>query len=242
MAESSDPLLTFEDRLVPGDFVDRPNRFVITVRVDESPERVYLADPGALETVLQPGRTVLCFPVDDPARVTGYDAVAVEVDGVYVSVRAAFANDLFEAAVIDGRVPAFDDCRIRDREPTLPEHGRTDFRLERREGPTALVEVKSCTHVDDGVAQFPDRPTERGRRHLSSLMAVAERGEEAHVVFVVQRPDAERFQPYRSVDPEFADRLREAADAGVGLHAFVTAFDPPEYSLVDPDLPIELAP
>lgn len=202
------PLLTIDDPLITGTVVDRPNRFVVRVRFDDSPQRVFLGDPGALEDILEPDREILCSPIDDPDRATDYDAIAVRVDETYVSVRAALANDLFERALARDALPTFAGYDIAEREPQLPDHGRTDFLLTTPDDKSAYVEVKSCTNVEDGVAKFPDRQTERGRRHLRSLKALQEDGYETHVVFVVQRPDVERFQPYRDVDPGFADLPR----------------------------------
>lgn len=234
-----DPLLTFDGELVTGVVVDRPNRFVVRVRFDGGdPERVYLGDPGELAGVLEPGREVRCAPVADPDRATDYDAIAVEVDGVAVSLRAALANDLVEAALTRRRLPAFEGYTVERREPSLPDHGRADFRLATPDGGSAYLEVKSCTHVEDGVAKFPDRQTERGRRHLRSLAALAADGEEAHVLFVVQRPDVASFRPYRAVDPAFADLLAEARASGVGVHAITTAFEAPTYELRERDLPV----
>mgnify|MGYP006299012195 CR=1 FL=1 len=233
-------LLQFDGELRRGEIVERPNRFVVTVRFDGPPERAFLGDPGALESVLVPGRELLCSPVDDPDRETGYDAIAVAVDGLFVSVRAALANDLFEAAIGRGAIPAFAGYTLRKREPALPDHGRTDFVLGTPANDPAYVEIKSCTHVEAGVAKFPDRQTRRGRRHLESLEALVVDGTEAHVVFVVQRPDARRVTPYRSVDPAFAARLTRVAETGVGIHAIATGFDPPDYSLHDPTLPVDL--
>ncbi|MFB6353492.1 MAG: DNA/RNA nuclease SfsA [Halobacteriales archaeon] len=239
-----DPLLTHEGELRAGTVVDRPNRFVVRVRfdgdADAALERAFLGDPGAL-AALQPGRTVLCSPADDPERKTDYDAIAVDADGVLVSLRAALANDLVERALERDALPAFDGYAVDRREPPLPDHGRADFRLETPAGATAYVEVKSCTHVEDGVGKFPDRQTERGRRHLRSLRGLVEDGQEAHVAFVIQRPDAEVLRPFRAVDPDFADLLGEVRTAGVGVHAMAVAFDPPHYRLADPEVPVELA-
>jgi sugar fermentation stimulation protein A len=235
-----DPLLTLDDDLLTGTIVDRPNRFVVRVRFEDAPERVFLGDPGALEGTVESGNEILCSPVDDPDRATDYDGIAVYVDDVYVSVRPTFANDLFERALARDAIPAFTGYTCQKREPALPDHGRTDFRLETPDGDTAYVEIKSCTHVDDSVAKFPDRQTERGRRHLRSLEALCEDGRETHIVFVVQRPDVDRFRPYRDVDPEFAELLARVRETGVGVHAITTSFDPPHYALRNDDLPVDL--
>lgn len=236
-----DPLFVHEDSLVSGHVVERPNRFVLRVKFDEEePERVFLGDPGALE-VVSPGVTVLCSPVQDEDRKTSYDAIAVEVGDIYVSLRAALANDLFGEAIRRNAIPGLSGYTITSREPQLPEHGRSDFLLtppSKQED--VYVEVKSCTHAEDGVGKFPDRPTKRGRRHLQSLQELVESGTEAHLVFVAQRPDVEVITPFREVDPDFASLLEKAAATGVGIHAISIRFDPPEYYLHNAQVPVEI--
>lgn len=234
------PLLTHDRELLTGTVVDRPNRFVVRVDFGSGSERAFLGDPGALAGVLEPGHELLASAVDDPDRTTDYDAIAVRADGVWVSVRAALANDLFTAALETSSVPAFEGYTIDRAEPPLPDHGRTDFRLHSPSGAVAYVEVKSATHVEDRVAKFPDRQTERGRRHLRSLRALHDDGVETSVVFVVQRPDVEVLRPYREVDPDFAELLRAVRSAGVGVHACSVEFQPPDYRLVAPSVPVDL--
>lgn len=54
-------LHTIDRPLVSGTIVNRPNRFVLRVRFDTEPERVFLADPGALEGIVDPrARGPLC--------------------------------------------------------------------------------------------------------------------------------------------------------------------------------------
>lgn len=231
-------LCEFDGDLVEGIIVSRPNRFVLSVDFGDGTERVYLGDPGALEFV-SPKMSVLCSPVEDPSRKTAYDAIAVDLGEFFVSLRAAFANELFQAALERDLLPRFDNYEIVQREPELPTHGRSDFLLRSLDHDAPVyVEVKSCTHADDGVGKFPDRPTERGRRHLESLRSRVSEGEEAHLVFVAQRPDIGRIEPYREVDPEFADLLAEVDEAGVGIHAIKCEFDPPQYVLRNTDIPV----
>lgn len=226
--------------LVTGMIRDRPNRFVVTVDFDAEPARVHLSDPGALIDIVVPGNEIVCRPVQDQNRATSYDAIAVDVNGVEVSVRASFANELFYQALNHDALPQFAEYTIQAREPPLPEHGRADFKLESPAGNDVVVEVKSCTHVEDEVAKFPDRQTARGRRHIQALTGLQERGIEPHIMFVIQRPDADRFTPYESVDPEFASLLASANESGVGVHAMQTRFESPAYYLESPMLPIEL--
>jgi sugar fermentation stimulation protein A len=105
-----------------------------------------------------------------------------------------------------------------------------DFQLSGRE--TTFVEVKSCTMVVDGTALFPDAVTERGSRHLRELEAAVAGGALAFMVWIIQRPDAERLKPYRMRDPKFAAELVRARDAGVGLLAYRCSFDTRSLRLV----------
>lgn len=223
-----------------GTFIDRPNRFTVVVRFEDREEPVYLRNSGGLGTVLARDRTVLCRRANGADRKTDFDAVAVDVEGTWVTVDATLPNTVFERCVGRGLLDQFSGYRIMKSEPSLPDGGRADFTLKAPDGEPVTVEIKSNTYVVDGVSKFPDRPTERGRRQLRSLTtAVRERDRECHVVFVVQRPDVERVQPFREVDPVFADRLLTAREAGVGVWAISTAFRPPDVFLADQDVPVD---
>ena len=235
------PLLTHDGELLTGTVTDRPNRFVVTVTFDNEPERVFLGDPGALNGIIEPGTPILCAPVDGDTRKTDYDAVAAAVDGTYISLKTALANDLFAQALERNLLDNIPEYTTAVREPPLPTHGRTDFRLDGPNGePKTYIEVKSCTHVNDGIAKFPDRQTKRGRRHLRSLKAIQESGVDCQIVFVIQRPDVKEFTPFRTVDPDFADLLAQLSEAGVRIRALTTEFDPPQYSLREPNVEIRL--
>ena len=135
----------------------------------------------------------------------------------YVSVDAHLPNRLIEAAFrVEGAV-GFQRYRFVRRESRVGRH-RVDFLESEQE--LSLLEVKSVTLVQDGVALFPDAPTVRGGAHLDLLAAECAAGREATVVFVIQRGDAVRLQPNRAADPAFAAALARAAAAGVRVLAY----------------------
>lgn len=80
------------------------------------------------------------------------------------------------------------------------------------------LEVKSVTLMEGRVGLFPDAVTARGARHVRELTALRRGGDwAAAVLFVLQRPDADRVMPDAGIDPEFARALAEARRAGVRL-------------------------
>lgn len=90
------------------------------------------------------------------------------------------------------------------------------------------IEVKSVTHVIDGVALFPDAPTARGRKHLMQLHLLSKSGLKAGLLFSVQRPDARAMKPNVKVDPKFSELLKRAVEEGVKVFTLKSIFQPPK--------------
>ena len=76
------------------------------------------------------------------------------------------------------------------------------------------------TLEEDGIAKFPDAPTERGAKHLRELIKAKEEGYEATVLFVIQMKGIGEFRPNEERDQNFTAALREAAAAGVKILAY----------------------
>lgn len=220
-----------------GTFARRPNRFVVEVELEGRVVRAHLPNPGRLQEVLKPGRRILLRPAP-PRRRTAWTAVGADLGPFLVSLDATLPNRAFPSFLKRGVVPELRGWRILAREPRLG-GGRADFLLARGRR-RVWVEVKSVTLVEDGLALFPDAPTVRGRRHLAELASLVRRGEEALVLFVIQRPDATRFGPHAGIDPEFAQAFREALAAGVTARAVVCRFDGEGLSPLAPLGPNEL--
>ena len=135
-----------------------------------------------------------------------------------VSADSRVPNALVWESWGEGALPQFADYTTGRRE--VPFHdSRLDMVLEGPRG-RCYIEVKSVTLVENGIARFPDAPTERGRRHVSTLMRAVEEGHRAAAVFVIQRDDATGLTPYDANDPDFGEALRKAVAAGVEAYAF----------------------
>ncbi len=229
-------LLEKETNLKTGTVIERINRFTLKVNIDNSIEKVYLANPGALSTVLSKDNKVLCESVDNPDRKTEYNAFAIKTEDVYVVVHSTFANKIFPRILEMGILDIFENYNLIKKEPQFPDHGRADFLLENNEE-RLYVEIKSCTHVEQGIAKFPDRPTKRGRRHLKSLMRL-EGKNKGFVLFVIQREDATEFRPFKKIDPDFYKLLKKAQNSGVDMKAITISLEPPKIFLKNENLQI----
>lgn len=176
-------------------------------------------------------------PAPGPNRKTAYDLALVRIGDIFVSADARLPNPLVQEAIEGGSLRDFTGYDTLRREVTLG-HSRLDFLLTGTSG-KCYLEVKSVTLVENGVALFPDAPTERGRKHLQSLIAARKDGNRAAVVFVVQRPDADSFSPYKEADRDFWRTLRRASRAGVEVHAYRCRVSRQEVE-IDAPIPVEL--
>ncbi len=210
--------------LEPARFLRRVNRFRAEVLLHGTKVAAHVPNSGRLTDLFHPHTRVYLHPADKPGRKTPYDLLLVETkEGVLVSIDARLPPKLLTEALTQGHLDAWlgapgASWSVR----TEPAHGvgRLDLHLS---GPAGSwwIETKSVTLVEDGIALFPDAPTSRGRRHLADLCALAQSGQRAAVVFVVQRPDAIAFAPHPQADPDFPAALRQAAECGVAVHAYV---------------------
>ena len=205
--------------LVEAVFVTRLNRFAVLVRRGGCEIMAHLPNSGRLHELLSPGNRMFLAPAArSEGRKTSHDLLLVEVDGCLVSTDARLPNDLVQEAIEARRLPQLRGYESLRREVVFHE-SRIDLMLSGHGG-RCYVEVKSVTLVEGGTGLFPDSPTERGRKHVRSLVEAVKRGHRGVIAFVVQRSDAHAFAPNEDADPEFCQALRLAADSGVEIYAY----------------------
>ncbi|MBR5447518.1 MAG: DNA/RNA nuclease SfsA, partial [Clostridia bacterium] len=79
--------------------------------------------------------------------------------------------------------------------------------------------VKGVTLEKDGIAYFPDAPTERGVKHVRELESAAGEGYEAYLLFIVQMDGISEMRPNDETHKAFGDAVRHAANNGVNVLA-----------------------
>ena len=203
-------------RLTKALFLRRVNRFVAEVSLEGQTLAVHVKNTGRLGELLLPGATIWLEESANPARRTRYDLVAVENRGYTVNIDSQAPNPVFREWAEQGR---WAEGVAELRSEVFRGDSRFDFAYTRYEK-RGYVEVKGVTLFDDeGMAYFPDAPTERGVKHLRGLIDARREGCEAGVCFILQRDGVTGLRPNDRTHPAFGQALREAAEAGVVIRA-----------------------
>ena len=218
------------EQIVMGTFIERPNRFIAYCEIDGKIEKCHVKNTGRCRELLVPGAEVFLSVSDNPARSTKYDIIAVKKGPRLINMDSQIPNDVAEEDL--RRIPFFSSVETITREYR---YGNSRIDLMASEGERRyLIEVKGVTLENDGVVSFPDAPTERGAKHVRELIGSVRDGYIPCLLFVIQMDDVRWFEPASSIDPVFADALREAKEAGVNILAYTCTVTPDSMSLKDP--------
>lgn len=206
--------------LIEGVFVERINRFIAHILIDDEIQVAHVANTGRMKELLIKGARVIVRKVDNPNRKTNYDLVMVYKNDILVLIDSKMPNILIEKAFREGGLEDFGDYDYVKREVSFG-NSRLDIGLSNSHE-NILVECKCATLVkENNIATFPDAPTERGRRHILELIKAKSQGYRAAVFFVIQREDAVEFTPNRDMDEDFAEAVKKAYEQGVEFYAYI---------------------
>ena len=215
--------------LVEAEFVERPNRFLSRVRIEGKIYDSHVPDPGRLKELLFPGARVLVEPKTGENRKTKFATVMVYSGDELISINSQLPNRFVRYCLDNSLIPELQGWAVKKQEYTLGK-SRFDFLLEMG-GKEKLLEVKSATLVEKGIARFPDAVTSRGRRHVLHLADSITPQRSAAVLFIVQRSDAVSFEPHWGRDPEFAQALLTSVEDGLELIIYTTNLKPDSMTL-----------
>lgn len=196
-------------------FIDRPNRFIANVEIDEKREVCHVKNTGRCKELLIPDATIFVQESDRLKRKTNYDLISVYKDSILVNIDSQVPNKVFHEWVLSS---GFFQNIVLIKPEYKYNSSRFDFYIETFEK-KILVEVKGVTLEENGVAMFPDAPTLRGLKHINELVRSIDEGYETYIFFIIQMKGISYFTPNIATHKDFGDALKIAKKKGVNILA-----------------------
>lgn len=226
--------MQFVPPLLEARLIKRYKRFLADMEIQgesgSARVTVHCPNPGSMMGLAEPGSRCWLRPAVNPgAKLSyGWEIVESRASGVtaLVGINTARANAVVAEGLAAGVFPNLPTAAVA-REVKVGTASRLDFRLGDAAGRPCWVEVKSVTlSRRAGIAEFPDAKTERGTRHLAELGTLAQAGERAVLLFLVQRSDCREVRLAADIDPTYAAALTQARAQGVEIRAFSCGISP----------------
>lgn len=197
--------------IIKAKFISRPNRFIAYVEIDGKTEIAHVKNTGRCKELLIPNATVYLQVFDNPDRKTKYDLITVKKNSFLINMDSQAPNKVVEEWLKSENL--FSKKALIKREYT---YNKSRFDLYVEDGKRkAFIEVKGVTLEKEGIAYFPDAPTERGVKHIQELQNSLKEGYEAYIIFVIQMKNVRELRPNDETHKAFGDALRDASNAGV---------------------------
>ncbi|MDR1404778.1 MAG: DNA/RNA nuclease SfsA [Candidatus Methanoplasma sp.] len=213
-----------------GKFLERPNRFIAYVETGGTVEKCHVSNTGRCRELLVPGADVILSVSRNPNRSTKYDLVSVYKGGMLVNIDSQAPNKVVIDQIRD--IPGFENADL-----IRPEYsyGSSRIDLYAEEGSKKmLMEIKGVTLERDGLALFPDAPTERGLKHVGELKDSLKEGYESYIMFLVQMRGPEAFSPNYDMHEDFAAAVEQACTEGMKVLAYDCVVTENSVSLGEP--------
>lgn len=233
--------MQFTPALKEAVLIRRYKRFLADVRCpDDSEMTIHCPNTGSMRSCSKPGSPVCYSTSDNPKRKYPHTLEMVRVNSTWVGVNTSRTNHIVAEAFKNGAISEFQHFDNLRQEVKTSEGTRLDLMLTNG-SKKIYVEIKNCSLVENGCARFPDAVTARGTKHLNELMRLVERGHTTTIFYLVQRLDADRFEPAAAIDPLYARTLSEAHTKGVRILVYQASVTPRSIEIVRP-LPYRLLP
>ncbi|GAB6151622.1 DNA/RNA nuclease SfsA [Desulfosporosinus burensis] len=199
-------------------FIRRPNRFIAHVIVDNKEEIVHVKNTGRCREILQEGTTVILEEAKSSMRKTKYSIIAAYKGDVLINIDSQIPNMVVYHGIKDGKIKEIRYVTKLSKEIVYG-NSRFDLYFETKDQ-RGFIEVKGVTLETDGIAMFPDAPTQRGCKHIYEMIKAVEEGYAGFIFFLIQMKGIKYFTPYELRDPGFAKALKLAIEKGVTVLAY----------------------
>ncbi|MCO1602957.1 DNA/RNA nuclease SfsA [Desulfosporosinus nitroreducens] len=199
-------------------FIRRPNRFIAHVMLDNNEEIVHVKNTGRCREILQEGTVVILEEAKNTERKTKYSLIACYKGNVLINIDSQIPNLVVFDGIKEGKIKEFREVTKLSKEVVYG-NSRFDLYFETNDQ-RGFIEVKGVTLETEGIAMFPDAPTQRGCKHIYEMIKAVEDGYAGFIFFLVQMKGVKYFTPFEIRDPEFTKALKLASEKGVTILAY----------------------
>jgi len=230
--------MKFNSPLISGHLIKRYKRFLADVYLANGKNvTAHCPNTGSMLGCAEPGSRVFLSQHPQTTRKYLYTFEMVWVGETWAGINTSLTNRLVEEGIQTGKIRSLKGYPHLKREATVL-NSRIDFLLSNGKR-HCYVEVKNVTLGEKGVAYFPDAITERGTKHLRTLLNLKSQGHRSVICFVVQREDCKLFRPADGIDPVYGKTLRQVNKKGVEILVCGAKVGPKEI-VINRTLPFEL--
>ncbi|MFV0520142.1 MAG: DNA/RNA nuclease SfsA [Lachnospirales bacterium] len=215
-------------------FLERLNRFVGRVLIDDNEILVHIKNTGRCKELLIEGVKGYLLKSNNEKRKYMYDLIAVYKGDILVNIDSQLPNSVVYNYIKNGNL--FKNILEIKREVTY-KNSRFDIYLKyvsyKNDIKEAFIEVKGVTLFDDECARFPDAPTLRGTKHLNELIDAKENGYDTYVFFLIQADGIKFFSGNIEKDKVFCDTLKKSYECGVNILCYNSSVTPSVVTVKD---------
>ncbi|MDD4726234.1 MAG: DNA/RNA nuclease SfsA [Tissierellia bacterium] len=207
------------NKIIEGIFLERPNRFLAKVIIENKEEIVHVRNTGRCRELLVPGAKVILEDCrNNPNRKTKYSLISVYKGDALINMDSQIPNAVVFEALKNNQISEFQNLTYIKREVT---HGnsRYDIYFE-KEINKGFIEVKGVTLESNGIARFPDAPTERGRKHVLEMIQAVKEDYIGVIFFLIQMENPKEFRLNWKMDEKFSSAVNLAMENGVEILAY----------------------
>jgi sugar fermentation stimulation protein A len=211
------------NNIVEGVFLKRMNRFIAQVLIDGVETLAHVKNTGRCKELFIKGAKVYLEKSDNPNRKTLYSLISIYKNDLLINIDSQIPNAVVYEGILAGKVKSLEHINALKRE-VIYGNSRFDLYYETPSN-KGFIEVKGVTLETNGIACFPDAPTERGRKHIHELIDGLNQGYTNFLFFLIQMDGIHSFEPNWETDPQFAQGLKTARESGVEVLVYNSIVD-----------------
>lgn len=206
--------------IVPCQIIERLNRFVVKIKIDNKITKASLNNTGRLEEFLVKNKIGYLLPLKIPQK-TKYRLSFVKEDKNSASIiDTNLQMKCFEIGLEKGLISWLKGAKILKRNYRLG-NSLIDYLIQRK-NKKYYLEIKSAVMKENYFAMYPDCPSLRGQKHIKELI---NHPKNSIILFIAGMKNIKAFKPNKNADEKIYELLKIAKNKGVQIKAIQIYLD-----------------